>query len=139
MACLFHILRVPRTSRAEPYGLDEVTLFRLAQRALAGKPLDPVRGPQPALDGQSDEALRAYAALEGEARPTRDEMKELILAEAVNTKNQRLGAPLEPVQGELPQADKDKQKACSKKLPSLVHCLFCYNQTASLIFRPKKI
>lgn len=114
LACLINIQRVPRTHVAEQYGLHEGTLFRLAQRALAGKPLDPVGGPQPALDSQSDEALRAYAALTGEARPTRDEMKELLLAEAVKTKERRLGATKEPPPG-LAGADNDKPRGKKKR------------------------
>ena len=121
LACLINIQRVPRARVAEQYGISESTLFRLSQRALAGKPLDPVGVLPPALDNQSDEVLRVYAALEGEARPTRDEMKELIFAEAVKTKERRAGPLQEAPQGGLPFTDNDnpggKKAATKKKLP----------------------
>lgn len=121
LTCLIKIQRVPRAHVAEQYGVNEKTLFRLTQRVLAGKPLDPVGGLLPALDNQSDEALRVYAALEGEARPTRDEMKELIFAEAVKTKERRAGPLQEAPQGGLPLTDNDnpggKKAGTKKKLP----------------------
>ena len=43
LACLINIQRVPHTHVAEQCGVHEKTLFRLAHRALAGKPLDPVQ------------------------------------------------------------------------------------------------
>lgn len=89
LSCLINIQGVPCVRVAEQFGLNDSTLRKMANKALVGKSLEGLRGKQTTLDSESDKALRAVAVTEGVERPSRDEMKALILAEAAKTKERR--------------------------------------------------
>jgi len=92
LACLVNVKRLSCGLVAKQFDMPVGSISTIAKNALLGKPLEGRGGLLPRLDRQADEALRSLAALTGNARPSREEMSEHILAEATRTVERRKAA-----------------------------------------------
>lgn len=105
LACLVNIRRVPCSHVAAHYDFPATSMMKFALQARQGKPFVKQKtGATSLIDTESDQALRALAALDGDSRPSRAAMTAHITAEMAKTLERRGKTPATTSQDAAPAA-----------------------------------